>query len=347
MVTQAATNEIGYPRDTKSSEAPKEEKHSARLPKRKTSFSYHGEGPETVQDHFKKLDGVPFKAAFEQRCNFTFKAKYIDLLTTRSNSSLSLLPLYHFPRILFFLRAQVWDVEKKQYRPWGVVQPERTVPTQFLAFEQLRFRWHSGEPIAVAVVAPAGFGKSELIAALMYFCVTVAATCQTIAVTGVAAANCGGCTLHSFALLRSDGTTSIANNAQVREKLRETQVLIIDEAMMSEDALIFILAEICREYPLKSSRHRVASHRSLTFFGGRDVVMCGDIRQLAPASGKRPFWSTPTFRNLFEIFRLQEDRRHERNLAMQAIKEKVAWGGIRTCPDTDAAEWPVDEAVHA
>ncbi len=76
------------------------------------------------------------------------------------------------------------------------------------------------------------------------------------------------------------------------------------------------------------------------------MLLCGDVRQLPPASGEPPFWSTAAFQNIFEIFRLSEDRRHEREPGMQQIKEKFAWGG--TLPqgtDTTESIWTVDADV--
>ena len=57
------------------------------------------------------------------------------------------------------------------------------------------------------------------------------------------------------------------------------------------------------------------------------MIVCGDIRQLPPASGKQPFWASRTFQESFEIFSLEEDRRHEKDLHMQTLKELFSWGG--------------------
>ena len=60
-----------------------------------------------------------------------------------------------------------------------------SVPSQYLAFRQLQMRFQGAEPIAVAVPAPAGFGKSELIAAWTCY-TTQGVHWETVAVTGVA-----------------------------------------------------------------------------------------------------------------------------------------------------------------
>ena len=46
------------------------------------------------------------------------------------------------------------------------------------------------------------------------------------------------------------------------------------------------------------------------------------------------------------MFRLHEDRRHERDLGMQGIKELLAWGGCQPEHHTDVEkDWPVDESL--
>ena len=80
--------------------------------------------------------------------------------------------------------------------------------------------------------------------------------------------------------------------------------------------------------------------------GGRDLIPVGDNRQLPPAPGIAPFWSTWYFQNLFEIFVLKEDRRHERDAEMRAIKEKLAWGGsIPSASATAEDGWNVDDDI--
>ena len=236
-----------------------------------------------------------------------------------------------------------WDFQGSCYRPWHAFVPPREVPSQFLAFDQLRLRLLQGHPIIVSIVAPAGFGKSELIAAWMLFTHSQKRSWATVAVTGVAATQVAGTTLHNFILLRTDGETALANDPDRCQQLRRLHGLIVDEAMMAEDRVIDKLAEIFREYPLLPS---LRSPGALPFWGYRDIIFSGDIRQLCPASGGRPFWSRATFHKFFEVFRLREDRRHERDLYMQGIKEKIAWGGLPLeAAPTCNQQWQVDEAV--
>ena len=221
-------------------------------------------------------------------------------------------------------------------------------PTQTLAFEQLRFRHEHGEPILVCVPAPAGFGKSELIGAWLNYVEKQGETWQSTAATGVAATQVSGCTLHSFAVMNLDCVSTIANHPEKLEALQETQGIVIDEVFMNSDEAMRAILDVLQHYPLKPELRRVADaslqHR---LFGYRDVIVCGDIRQLPPANGTRAWWSTRDFYANFEIFVLREDRRHEKDKAMQTIKEKMAWGGGLPAESQNASNhWTVDPDVQ-
>ena len=85
----------------------------------------------------------------------------------------------------------VWCSAAHKYVPWytaDLVKP----PSQYLAFQQLQYRWENAVPIAVCLVAPAGFGKSELLAAWRSYTTLQGATWAAVAPTGVAASQVGG-----------------------------------------------------------------------------------------------------------------------------------------------------------
>ena len=62
-----------------------------------------------------------------------------------------------------------WDVDANCYRLYHQFTPPRRVPSQYLAFDQLRLRFLKGQPILVSILAPAGYGKSELLSAWLNF----------------------------------------------------------------------------------------------------------------------------------------------------------------------------------
>ncbi len=161
-----------------------------------------------------------------------------------------------------------------------------------------------------------------------------------------AAAQIGGTTVHNFLMLSADHVTNVAKYPAHRNRISRVTGIIVDEGMMAEQALLFKLAEVLQEIPLLDSLRRVAPHKALPLFGYRDMLICGDVRQLPPASGLQPFWGTDTFQRNFEMFVLREDRRHERDPAMRTIKEKLAWGGTIPAETVDPElPWPVDQDV--
>ena len=226
------------------------------------------------------------------------------------------------------LRFQkLWDATTSTYRAFSDFAPVRHVPSQHVALKQLCFRWERGVPILVVIPAPAGYGKSEIIAAWMAYqkTQTTRVDWAILAVTGVAAANAGGTTVHAFFQMRKGKAALIYQDRERAHEFSETAGIIIDEFAMAEAELFLDgIIPICRQIPLAMHLRR---RNAIELFGYRDIILFGDLRQLPPASGAQPFWGTATFQQYFEVFCLREDRRHERDAAMRELKELVAWGG--------------------
>ena len=244
-----------------------------------------------------------------------------------------------------------WDADSAAYMPWHAFDPPRRVPSQYLAYLALLKRLDDPASFFVALVAPAGFGKTELLASLRLHCCLrnkpIAMT--SLAVTGVAASQNAGSTVHNYFWLNVDGESNILNSESGRRRLAGLQLLVVDEAMMAESALMLFIQNILREVPLTECLRRAGA---LPDWGYRDIIVCGDIRQLPPASGKQPFWACNTFQQGFEIFCLTEDRRHEKDLNMQRLKELFAWGGcvppVSLDDDADLQRaWQVDDRVFS
>ena len=127
-----------------------------------------------------------------------------------------------------------------------------------------------------------------------------------------------------------DGTCAsflAPNSVQARE-LEQTHGLIIDDFGMISEPVFAELVRTLQAFPLKPNlRGRIPPHHSIPMFGYRDIILSGGLRQLPPADGKLPLFATDLYHNLFEFFVLSEDRRHEREPAMQHLKELLAWGG--------------------
>ena len=220
-----------------------------------------------------------------------------------------------------------WCPLSQSYRKWdeaGYSKP----PSQWVAYQQLNFRWKSHLPILVNIPAQAGFGKSELINAWRLQMKLADEHWEAIAPSGVAAVQINGKTLHG--LIRMDGTCAsfLDPKSQQARELENMQGIIIDEVGMLSEPVFRELIRILQANPLKKERRdRIPQRRAIPMFGYRDVILSGDLRQLPPADGKLPLFATHYYHNLFEFFVLAEDRRHEREPSMQKLKELLAWGG--------------------
>lgn len=128
----------------------------------------------------------------------------------------------------------------------------------------------------------AGTGKSTF---LRYICATTKKKYVVLAPTGIAAINAGGSTLHSFfklpfhPLLPDDSQYSVRNikntlkyNGATRKVLREVELIIIDEISMVRADIIDFIDKILRIY----------SRNMREPFGGKQLLLVGDIYQLEP-----------------------------------------------------------------
>ena len=130
----------------------------------------------------------------------------------------------------------------------------------------------------------AGTGKSTF---LRYICDNVKKKHVVLAPTGIAAINAGGSTLHSFfrlpfhPLLPDDPNLSLQRGRihqflrytkQHRKLLEELELVIIDEISMVRADIIDAVDRILRVY----------SHNLRQPFGGKQLLLVGDVYQLEP-----------------------------------------------------------------
>jgi tetratricopeptide (TPR) repeat protein len=147
----------------------------------------------------------------------------------------------------------------------------------------------------------AGTGKSTFV---KYVCATTKKKYVVLAPTGIAAINAGGSTLHSFfklpfyPLLPDDSRFSLHNirdflkyNSAHIKLLREVELIIIDEISMVRADIIDFIDRVLRIY----------CHNMRTPFGGKQLLLVGDIFQLEPVlkSDEREmlqhYYTTPYF----------------------------------------------------
>ena len=153
--------------------------------------------------------------------------------------------------------------------------------------------------------------------------------------------------MHAFVMMNSDGISTLTRYPEMMKQLAAIPGIIVDEAFMADAPAFNTFLKVLCDVPYEpAGPRRVPKHLCCPHTGGRCLMTGGDNRQLPPASGKPPFWSTWRFQNLFEIFVLREDRRHERDAEMRNIKEKLAWGGSIPHHGTAATDgWRVDDDI--
>ena len=147
--------------------------------------------------------------------------------------------------------TKLWDVQTASYRRFD--EMDQAAPSQYLALQQLIYRIEKAKPIMVAVAAPAGYGKRSIIIAWLTHLQTINPVPKwvVLAVTGVAASNAGGTTIHAFFHMRKNAASGIFADPEAQDELREVCGLIIDEAFMADQETMFEVIKICTQVPLR------------------------------------------------------------------------------------------------
>ena len=137
---------------------------------------------------------------------------------------------------------------------------------------------------SVFLTGKAGTGKSTF---LKYICQTTKKKYVVLAPTGIAAINAGGSTLHSFfklpfhPLLPDDPNFSLRGNklqsflkytANRRKLIKNIELVIIDEISMVRADIIDFIDKVLRVY----------SQNMREPFGGKQLLLVGDVYQLEP-----------------------------------------------------------------
>ena len=141
----------------------------------------------------------------------------------------------------------------------------------------------------------AGTGKSTFV---RYIAATTKKKHNILAPTGIAAINAGGATLHSFfklpfhPLLPNDSQYNVRNirntlkyNGEKLKILREVELIIIDEISMVRADIIDFIDKVLRIY----------SRNMREPFGGKQLLLVGDVYQLQPVV-------TESDRELLQVF---------------------------------------------
>ncbi len=129
----------------------------------------------------------------------------------------------------------------------------------------------------VFLTGAAGSGKTFVLKKYIDYLRNLNANFGITASTGIAATHMGGITIHSWTgigikdhLTKSD-LQEISQKKHVRKKVEKASVLIIDEVSMLHHYRLDLVEKIIRK--IKNSDQ---------FFGGMQVIFCGDFFQLPP-----------------------------------------------------------------
>lgn len=167
------------------------------------------------------------------------------------------------------------------------------------AFQKIAYeKYKSGENIAI--LGPAGSGKSFIIGCIQQHASENKKICATTAMTGCAAVllDCGASTLHSWAGIGlgnapiEDLIIRIQKTPASMERWILTNILIIDEISMLTAELFELLDTIGRKI-----------RKNQRLFGGIQLVLSGDFLQLPPVEKKTRFcFESPLWINLEQVF---------------------------------------------
>ncbi len=162
--------------------------------------------------------------------------------------------------------------------------------------KELELAWEYAEYTGVSIflTGKAGTGKTTFLRQLRE---RSAKSMVVVAPTGVAAINAGGVTIHSFFQLPlspyvpgSDYQDKFNFSKDKLRILRSIDLLVIDEISMVRSDLLDAIDNALRKY-----------RRCSKPFGGVQLLMIGDLQQLAPVVTPqdeillRPYYSTPYF----------------------------------------------------
>lgn len=177
---------------------------------------------------------------------------------------------------------------------------------------------------SILLTGPAGTGKTHTVHAILADADHRGARFGLTATTGAAAVLIGGRTVHSFlgiGLARRSpmdlAVYTLNRLAPTAQRIRDLDVLLIDEISMMSDALFTTI-----------SKYLSLIRKDPAPFGGVQVVLVGDFAQLPPVEGdfafKSPEWArlAPKVHELREIFRQAGDA------AFQQLLHRARIGAI-------------------
>ena len=170
-------------------------------------------------------------------------------------------------------------------------------PSQKQTFDYCIEKLHCGTQLLTTILGCAGTGKSHVLRTLVTYMRDVLQLNVAItAPTGVAAWLVDGKTIHHTFGLDHELETRVDGSSVHEQQLRNVDVLIIDECSMMTNKLFLKVHNMC--WTIAHNKNRTKR------FGGKHVVMFGDIAQLPPVG--TTFFVTPLWRNHFKTLLLKD-----------------------------------------
>ncbi|RWS20617.1 ATP-dependent DNA helicase PIF1-like protein, partial [Leptotrombidium deliense] len=176
------------------------------------------------------------------------------------------------------------------------------------------------EQCLLFITGSAGCGKTYLIRKLMEACKVFGYKHDVVATTGVASMLTQGTTIHAYFHLNLRNESNIDKSSADAQRIRELQVLFIDEVSMMEKNLFHTVDNILRRMRSPDNVH----YRKP--FGGRHIVLVGDVAQLPVIQGKG-IWDEPLFYEYFKIANLTTNKRQQDSRFLTVLN-KIRLGNI-------------------
>ncbi|MBA3724394.1 MAG: AAA family ATPase [Candidatus Levybacteria bacterium] len=167
----------------------------------------------------------------------------------------------------------------------------------------------------VFLTGPAGSGKTYLLNQYIKYLKTNGIPVGITASTGIASTHMGGTTIHSWAgigikdMMHEKDIEDLFKRQYLRNRFKNTKVLIIDEISMLHAHRLDMVDLVCRTFK-----------RNSLPFGGLQVIMCGDFFQLPPVTKREK--SEPTSRHS----RVRED---DSRVKSDFVTESNIWKGMQ------------------
>ena len=178
----------------------------------------------------------------------------------------------------------------------------------------------------VLVTGPAGCGKSYLIQAVITECAECNKGCAATAMTGIAATLLPfGKTLHSWGgigLAKGDEEeilSKVRRNKKIREQWQTVELLIIDEVSM-------LTAELFEKLDYVARKVRKCDK----FFGGLQLLLCGDFCQLPPVGSSEYCFQSELFMENIDCYLLDKIFRQQHDTQFQNILNDLRFGVLNS-----------------